>query len=60
MKKLLVVFFVFAMFSCEKAMDDVQPFQTENEEFFGLKSDTATSTNPNGGTNDDDDLIVDP
>ena len=59
MKKLIFVLFVFAMMSCEKAMDDVQPFQTGNEENFRLK-DSTINPNPDGGNDKDDDIIVDP
>jgi len=59
MKKLIFVLFVFAMMSCEKAMDDVQPFQTGNEENFRLKDSTINpNLDPNGG--DDDEIIIDP
>jgi hypothetical protein len=48
------------MISCEKTMENVQPFQTENEENFRLK-DSIVDPTPNGGDDDNSDgVIIDP
>jgi hypothetical protein len=60
MKKLLFVLFVFTMFSCEKAMDDVTPFQTADEDNFRLTEETMNeSPILKEGNGDEDTGIVD-
>lgn len=59
MKKLLFVFFIFVMFSCEKSMIDVQTFEQGDDQNFRLKDSTIVD-NPGHKGEDDDNLIIDP